>query len=67
MGMMGLLAEQRGWDKSIMPYLKVKRRRRTVKVEFPQRLLAHGKHGKHGRKPKVKGLVLDRIKADNCG
>jgi hypothetical protein len=47
-----------------MPYLKVKRRRRTVKVEFPQRLFVHGKHG---RKPKVKGLVLDRIKADNCG
>jgi hypothetical protein len=24
-------------------------------------------HGKHGKNRKVKGLVLDRIKADNCG
>jgi hypothetical protein len=30
-----------------------------------QSFLVHGKHGKHGRKPKVKGLVFDRIKADN--
>jgi len=65
--MVDLLAKHRGWDKSIMPYLKVKRRRLTVKVEFPQRFWSTENTENTEENRKAKGWFLDRIKADNCG